>query len=266
MAALASSLIRQRREVKDPQANRQIANKRKPCPKSNKSLCQKQILILISKVRLCGSRGRKMEKRPGDSPPYPPRLSRGGGRLEPQLKGIVTRLYCRHGFYLQMLPDGTMEGTKDESSSFLQFNLIPVGLRIVAIQSTKTGLYVAMNSEGYLYTSEHFTPECKFKECVFENYYVTYSSILYRQTQSGRAWYIGINRDGQVMKGNRVKKTKGAAHFLPKLIEVAMYREPSLHDVAEQSPPRKTPKTSTDSPVLQNGKKDPPSKTKASSS
>lgn len=66
---------------------------------------------------------------------------------------------------------------------------------------------------------EHFTPECKFKESVFENYYVTYSSILYRQTQSGRAWYIGINRDGQVMKGNRVKKTKGAAHFLPKLIE-----------------------------------------------
>ncbi|XP_012995805.2 fibroblast growth factor 11a [Esox lucius] len=249
MAALASSLIRQRREVKDPQANRQVASKRKPCPKANKSLCQKQILLLISKVRLCGNRGRKLEKRP-----------------EPQLKGIVTRLYNRHGFYLQMLPDGTMDGTKDESSSFLQFNLIPVGLRIVAIQSTKTGLYIGMNSDGYLYTSEHFTPECKFKESVFENYYVTYSSILYRQTQSGRAWYIGINRDGQVMKGNRVKKTKGAAHFLPKLIEVAMYREPSLHEVvvvAELSPPRKTAKTS-DSPVLQNGKKDPPSKTKTS--
>lgn len=66
---------------------------------------------------------------------------------------------------------------------------------------------------------EHFTPECKFKESVFENYYVTYSSMLYRQTQSGRSWYIGINRDGQIMKGNRVKKTKGAAHFLPKVIE-----------------------------------------------
>lgn len=35
----------------------------------------------------------------------------------------------------------------------VQFNLIPVGLRIVAIQSTKTGLYIAMNSDGYLYTS-----------------------------------------------------------------------------------------------------------------
>ncbi|KAI2662822.1 Fibroblast growth factor 11 [Labeo rohita] len=81
--------------------------------------------------------------------------------------------------------------------------------------SERQGVWLCLG----LWQREHFTPECKFKECVFENYYVTYSSILYRQTQSGRAWYIGINRDGQVMKGNRVKKTKGAAHFLPKLIE-----------------------------------------------
>ncbi|XP_018607310.1 fibroblast growth factor 11 [Scleropages formosus] len=239
MAALASSLIRQKRAVKDEQANRPVSSKRRPCPKSNKSLCQKQILVLISKVRLCsGSRGRT-QKRP-----------------EPQLKGIVTRLYCQHGFYLQMHPDGTLDGTRDESSCFSQFNLIPVGLRIVAIQGTKTGLYLAMNSEGYLYTSEHFTPECKFKESVFENYYVTYSSMLYRQSQSGRSWYIGINRDGQVMKGNRVKKTKGAGHFVPKVIDVAMYNEPPLHELPEQCPPRKTAKT-LDSPSLQNGRKEP---------
>ncbi|XP_065146703.1 fibroblast growth factor 11 [Paramisgurnus dabryanus] len=241
MAALASSLIRQKRAVKDDQANRPIANKRKPCPKSNKSLCQKQILVLISKVRLCGGHRGRTDKRP-----------------EPQLKGIVTRLYSQHGYYLQMLPDGTMDGIRDENSCFSQFNLIPVGLRIVAIQGAKTGFYLGMNSEGYLYTSENFNPECKFKESVFENYYVTYSSMLYRQSQSGRSWYIGINRDGQVMKGNRVKKTKAAAHFLPKVIEVAMYKEPSLHElVAEQSPPRKTVKTS-DSPSHQNGRKDAP--------
>ncbi|XP_058871510.1 fibroblast growth factor 11-like [Acipenser ruthenus] len=239
MAALASSLIRQKREVKDAPANRPIATKRKACSRTKKSLCQKQILILISKVRLCGGRRGRIEKRP-----------------EPQLKGIVSRLHCQPGFYLQMNLDGSMDGTRDEGSSSSLFNLIPVGLRIVAIQGTKTGLYIGMNSEGYLYTSEHFTPECKFKEGVFENYYVTYSSILYRQRESGRAWYIGINRQGQVMKGNRVKKTKAAAHFLPKLIEVAMYHEPSLHELAEQSPPRKTAKT-TDSPALQNGRKEP---------
>lgn len=63
---------------------------------------------------------------------------------------------------------------------------------------------------------EHFTPECKFKESVFENYYVTYSSMLYRQQQSGRAWYLGLNKEGAIMKGNHVKKNKAAAHFIPK--------------------------------------------------
>lgn len=36
---------------------------------------------------------------------------------DPQLKGIVTRLYCRQGYYLQMHPDGTLDGTKDDSSN-----------------------------------------------------------------------------------------------------------------------------------------------------
>uniref|UniRef100_A0A8C1B699 Fibroblast growth factor n=1 Tax=Cyprinus carpio carpio TaxID=630221 RepID=A0A8C1B699_CYPCA len=142
------------------------------------------------------------------------------------LKGIVTRLYCRQGYYLQMNPDGSLDGTKDDSSNSLLFNHIPVDLWVVAIQSVKKGLYIAMNGEGYLYTSELFMLECKFKESVFENYYVIYSSMLYRQQELGGAWFLGLNKDGQAMKGNRVKKIKPAAHFLPKPLEVAMYREP----------------------------------------
>lgn len=33
-----------------------------------------------------------------------------------------------------------------------------MGLRIVAIQGAKTGLYLGMNSEGYLYTSVSYAP------------------------------------------------------------------------------------------------------------
>ncbi|XP_065114136.1 fibroblast growth factor 13b isoform X1 [Paramisgurnus dabryanus] len=154
---------------------------------------------------------------------------------EPQLKGIVTKLHSRQGFHLQLQADGTIDGTKEEDNSYAIFNLIPVGLRVVAIQGVQTKLYLAMNNEGYLYTSEHFTPECKFKESVFENYYVTYSSMIYRQQQSGRGWYLGLNKEGQIMKGNHVKKTKAAAHFIPKPLKVAMYREPSLHDLTEFS-------------------------------
>lgn len=54
---------------------------------------------------------------------------------------------------------------------------------------------------------------------MFENYYVIYSSTLYRQQESGRAWFLGLNKEGQIMKGNRVKKTKPSSHFVPKPIE-----------------------------------------------
>ncbi|CAH2272387.1 fibroblast growth factor 11 [Pelobates cultripes] len=116
------------------------------------------------------------------------------------------------------------------------FNVIPVGLRVVAIQSSACGQYVAMNSEGHLYNSTHFTAECRFKEGVFENYFVTYSSTLYRQRGSGRSWYLGIAKDGSTMEGNRVKRHRPAGHFLPKLSEVALYKEPSLHDVVKPPP------------------------------
>lgn len=71
----------------------------------------------------------------------------------------------------------------------------------------------------FLVLQEMFTPECKFKESVFENYYVIYSSTVYRQQESGRAWFLGLTKEGQVMKGNRVKKTKPSSHFVPRPIE-----------------------------------------------
>ncbi|XP_069390942.1 fibroblast growth factor 12-like isoform X2 [Paralichthys olivaceus] len=159
---------------------------------------------------------------------------RESGQQEPQLKGIVTRLFSEQGFFLQMQPDGNISGNKDENSDYTLFNLIPVGLRVVAMQGVKAGLYMAMNAEGFLYTSDVFTAECKFKESVFENYYVIYSSTLYRQHESGRAWFLGLNKDGVIMKGNRVKKTKPCSHFVPRPIEVCMYKEPSLHELEEK--------------------------------
>ncbi|XP_068129937.1 fibroblast growth factor 11 [Hyperolius riggenbachi] len=222
MAALASSLIRQRREVKDSGGSRPAPPQRKVCPRGTKSLCQKQILFLVSKVRLCSSRRGAIDKDP-----------------EPQLKGIVTRLLSRMGYYLQYLPDGTVSGTTEESSPYTLFNVIPVGLRVVAIQSSACGQYIGMNSEGVLYGSLHFTAECRFKESVFDNYFVTYCSTLYRQRSSGRGWFLGLRKDGRAMEGNRVKRHRPAAHFVPKLCDVALYKEPSLHDVITMSPKRR---------------------------
>lgn len=84
-------------------------------------------------------------------------------------------------------------------------------------------------------SQEHFTPECKFKESVFENYYVTYSSMLYRQQASGRAWYLGLNKEGGVMKGNHVKKNKAAAHFIPKPLKGKSLNTLTMADVQADS-------------------------------
>ncbi|KAL4648261.1 hypothetical protein GN956_G7152 [Arapaima gigas] len=259
-AAIASSLIRQKRQAREREKSN--ACRCVSSPSKAKGSCEKPSrLSVFSRVKLFGSKKRRRR------------------RPEPQLKGIVTKLYSRQGFHLQLQADGTIDGTKEEDNGFTMFNLIPVGLRVVAIQGVQTKLYLAMNNEGYLYTSvsccsevllssqkmsdvlslvllrvlltcltpgpcslpslhlvqEHFTPECKFKESVFENYYVTYSSMIYRQQQSGRGWYLGLNKEGEIMKGNHVKKNKPAAHFLPKPLKVAMYREPSLHDLTEFS-------------------------------
>ncbi|KAK5612572.1 hypothetical protein CRENBAI_011514 [Crenichthys baileyi] len=236
-AAIASSLIRQKRQARE----REKANacRGSSSPSNSKGANEKPSkLNVFSRVKLFGSRKKRKRRRPP----------------EPQLKGIVTRLSSSQGFQLQMQPDGTIDGTKDEDSTYAVFNLIPVGLRVVAIQGVQTKLYLAMNNEGFVYTSEHFTPECKFKESVFENYYVTYSSMMYRQQQSGRAWYLGLNKDGAIMKGNHVKKNKAAAHFIPKPLKVAMYREPSLHDLTELSRSGSgTPTKSRSASALLNG-------------
>lgn len=42
---------------------------------------------------------------------------------EPQLKGIVTRLFSQQGFYLQMQPDGTIDGSKDENSDNSEWSI-----------------------------------------------------------------------------------------------------------------------------------------------
>ncbi|XP_077970389.1 fibroblast growth factor 13-like isoform X2 [Styela clava] len=159
-------------------------------------------------------------------------LPRDREREQPQLKGVKTQLYSRQGYYLGLdQSSGQVRGFKEEGESTVFF-LVPVGLRIVAIQHRDTHLYVALNAEGRIYTSDTFTSECKFKESVFDNYYVMYSSTLYKQAESGRSWFMGIDTEGKTIKGSRAKKNKPSAHFIPKPIEVQMFKEPSLCDLA----------------------------------
>ncbi|XP_015355378.2 fibroblast growth factor 12 isoform X1 [Marmota marmota marmota] len=101
-AAIASSLIRQKRQARESNSDRVSASKRRSSPsKDGRSLCERHVLGVFSKVRFCSGRKRPVRRRP-----------------EPQLKGIVTRLFSQQGYFLQMHPDGTIDGTKDENSDY----------------------------------------------------------------------------------------------------------------------------------------------------
>ncbi|MGH0129798.1 UNVERIFIED_CONTAM: hypothetical protein FKN15_052149 [Acipenser sinensis] len=171
-AAIASGLIRQKRQAREQHIDRPAPNRRrKKSPSKNRGLCNGNLVDIFSKVRIFGLKKRRLRRQALD--------------------------------------------VSNDNSNVAQ---LCMWIRCVDSKEEFLGL-------------ELFTPECKFKESVFENYYVIYSSMLYRQQESGRAWFLGLNKEGQVMKGNRVKKTKPAAHFLPKPLEDVHFMELTVNGV-----------------------------------
>uniref|UniRef100_A0A670ZJW6 Fibroblast growth factor 12 n=1 Tax=Pseudonaja textilis TaxID=8673 RepID=A0A670ZJW6_PSETE len=67
-AAIASSLIRQKRQARESNSERVSASKRRSSPgKDGRSLCERHVLGVFSKVRFCSGRKRHVRRRPGGS-------------------------------------------------------------------------------------------------------------------------------------------------------------------------------------------------------
>uniref|UniRef100_A0A672RFL7 Fibroblast growth factor n=1 Tax=Sinocyclocheilus grahami TaxID=75366 RepID=A0A672RFL7_SINGR len=77
---------------------------------------------------------------------------------------------------------------------------------IVAIRGHKTGLYLAMDKYGKLYST------CCFIEKIEENHYNTYRSQKYQENGD---WYVGIKKNGRMKNGSKTHKGQNAIYFLP---------------------------------------------------
>uniref|UniRef100_A0A8P4KG04 Fibroblast growth factor n=1 Tax=Dicentrarchus labrax TaxID=13489 RepID=A0A8P4KG04_DICLA len=125
----------------------------------------------------------------------------------------LTRLYCMNGgYHLQILPDGTVQGQRDDRDAHTVLKLKAVDRGVVVIQGTEAGRYLAMSDEGRLYSSQTVTDECYFLEKLEENHYNTYVSQKYQE----RNWYVALKKNGKPKPGPRTHIGQKAIFFLPR--------------------------------------------------
>lgn len=127
----------------------------------------------------------------------------------------LTRLYCMNGgHHLQILPDGTVQGQRDEDvHTVLKIKAVDGG--VVVIQGTEAKRYLAMSDEGHLYSSPTVTDECYFLENLEENHYNTYKPQKYQDSN----WYVALKKNGKPKLGPRTHIGQKAVFFLPRKLD-----------------------------------------------
>ncbi|XP_061901844.1 putative fibroblast growth factor 1 isoform X1 [Entelurus aequoreus] len=127
--------------------------------------------------------------------------------------GGYTRLHCKNGgYHLQILPDGTVMGQRNETDVHVVLRLTAVAPGVVVIQGRETGRFLAMSDEGRLYSTLNANDECCFLERVEENFYNTYQSQKYEE----RKWYVALKKNGKPKLGSRTHIGQNAVFFLPR--------------------------------------------------
>uniref|UniRef100_A0A3Q4MQA8 Fibroblast growth factor n=1 Tax=Neolamprologus brichardi TaxID=32507 RepID=A0A3Q4MQA8_NEOBR len=124
----------------------------------------------------------------------------------------LSRLYCMNGgHHLQILPDGTVQGQREET--VLKLKAVDRG--VVVIQGTEASRYLAMSDEGRLYSSPTVTDECYFLERLEENHYNTYQPQKYHDNN----WYVALKKNGKPKLGPRTHIGQKAVFFLPRQLD-----------------------------------------------
>ncbi|XP_070540152.1 fibroblast growth factor 16-like [Ptychodera flava] len=106
---------------------------------------------------------------------------------EPRSSPNYKKLYCSTGYHLEVLPDGSMRGVRGDGGEYSVFEVESPRFGWLAFRSVATGLYLGMDEDGDMYTTELHGPlvanfELCFKVSPLDNLFIAFSSMLYPQS------------------------------------------------------------------------------------
>ncbi|KAG9281219.1 putative fibroblast growth factor 1 [Astyanax mexicanus] len=138
-------------------------------------------------------------------------MEASGGQAGVQDYRRRTRLHCLNGgYHLLILPDGAVQGSREEEHRYSVLRIKAVSPGVVVIEGVEAGRFLSMSEDGTLYGSPSVTDESYFLERIEENHYNTYQSQKY-----GPNWYVGLKKNGNPKNGSRTHIGQKAIFFLP---------------------------------------------------
>ncbi|XP_070540150.1 fibroblast growth factor 1-like [Ptychodera flava] len=128
-----------------------------------------------------------------------------------QTSPMFLTLHSETGYNLVIYRDNVAASRRSANNINELLEIRSVGIGLATIIGAASDSYLAMNSDGDVYSSPHYTPECAFEESLTDDNFRTYRSHRYKDED----WYLAIDRNGNVRKGSGGRKT----HFIALKVE-----------------------------------------------
>lgn len=123
------------------------------------------------------------------------------------------KLFGKNNWFLRLQDDGNVSGTREQSSDEVNLQLESIGKGLVHIYSAGVRQYLAMDSNGRLFSTKNKTDSTIFKHVKGINGFHTFSSHKYYR-DTPHDMYIALMKDGLPRKGNKTSPLHKGSQFL----------------------------------------------------
>ncbi|CAH3174110.1 unnamed protein product [Porites evermanni] len=126
------------------------------------------------------------------------------------------QLFAKNGFYLAINSTGEVTGTSDGSCLYAVLQFLSVGPDLIAIWGLEAKKYLAVDSEGKIFTTDAERKECVFREFFGKNFYNIFRTC--HSDTDGKGWYLSIDEHGKVSAVKVAYSDEPRLHFIVKTV------------------------------------------------